>query len=500
MGDALHAAFHQTGALAYTRLHRVIWVLIVVSVGLVVVDLYLQTRGSGLPEWPALDLLDRALLRLFTLEVILRIVSYRPPDLQLFRYPAHTRILRAFWGRFLFCLQPMILVDIITVAALVPALRGLRALRLLRLLRTRSLFRYNDPLQGVIRAFEDNAVLYGAAFSLLAGTTLLGGLSIFLVEGGGKGAVETLPQGIWWTLVTITTVGYGDVTPETLLGRIIAGAVMIVGMFTLALFAGIIGHTMLNAVMSIREEQFRMSTYTHHIIICGYDAGARMLLDTIEREIGETRAEVVIFAEGERTRDVPPRFTWVSGDPSKESELSKVRLTHATAVVIVGPRDVKPQAADAQTILTAFTIRAFLAKARKTELRMRPLYVVAEILDAENVAHARAAGVDEVIETTRLGFSLLAHAVNDPGTASILSKLAVLGEHNLYVGELPKGVSLPMTFSEMALALKEQHGVLLIGLRHRGSLRDEVNPGQDRQVGREHQLIYLARRHMLPRT
>lgn len=47
-----------------------------------------------------------------------------------------------------------------------------------------------------------------------------------------------------------------------------------------------------------------------------------------------------------------------------------------------------------------------------------PLYVVAEILDTENVAHAISAGADEVIETTRLGFSLLAHAVAEPGTAT----------------------------------------------------------------------------------
>jgi hypothetical protein len=73
----------------------------------------------------------------------------------------------------------------------------------------------------------------------------------------------------------------------------------------------------------------------------------------------------VFFDDRERPRDLPPDFLWVEGDPTKESELDKVRLTHAAAVIVSGARDISPQAADAATILTVFTIRAYMNRHRK---------------------------------------------------------------------------------------------------------------------------------------
>ena len=67
-------------------------------------------------------------------------------------------------------------------------------------------------------------------------------------------------------------------------GRVVAGFLMVGGMFFLALFAGIVGHTMLHAVLTIREEAFRMSSIIDHVVICGYEPGTRLLLDAIEEE------------------------------------------------------------------------------------------------------------------------------------------------------------------------------------------------------------------------
>ena len=67
----------------------------------------------------------------------------------------------------------------------------------------------------------------------------------------------------------------------------------------------------------------------------------------------------------------------------------------ASAVVIIGSRALLPQQADANTILTAFTVRRYLSQQTGHQERKRALYVIAEVLDEENVEHARTAGVDE---------------------------------------------------------------------------------------------------------
>jgi voltage-gated potassium channel len=494
--DGVHRAFHEPRTASYRVVTRVVWVLIVASVLLFALDLYL---GPGAPEYQLLTFVDEWLLWLFGLEILLRVLSYRPPELEVFALRPAGRLRLHVLGRLRYCLRPLNLIDIITVLAVVPALRGLRALRALRLLRGSRFFRYSNPLRGILRAFEDNFLLYAAAFSFLGVSIMLGGVSLYLVDQAYNPGINTLSDAMWWAIVTITTVGYGDITPttSTLLGRFVASALMVVGMFTLALFAGIVGHTMLNAVLSIREEQFRMTSFVNHVIVCGYEDGNRMFLETIASELRTDEVDVVIFAPGERPPEVPPEFTWMSGDPAKESELDKVRLTHAESVVILGSRAMDPQLADARTILIAFTIRSYLKRQQVTGARKRPVYIVSEVLESENVSHARTAGADEVIESTRVSFSMLAHAVVVHGTAAIMGQLAVMEAHNLYVGRFPAFLEGPGSFFEVSRALKGATGALLIGVRRAEGERYRLNPPDDMVVTREMQLIYLAERAVL---
>jgi voltage-gated potassium channel len=488
--DHLHGAFHRSSHPANRWVDGFVWVLIIASLVLLGVDLALVTEGAE-GQAPALEAVDQVITWLFTIEIVLRVATFRPPSLAVFKV-SPARLLRTHvLARIRYCLQPLVLVDILAVLALHPALRGLRALRLLRLLRGVKLFRYTNPLLGVFQAFRDSSLLYTAAFSLVGATTLVGGLSFYLVERGVNDGLPTLRHALWWAIVTLTTVGYGDISPVTPVGQAIGASLMVAGMFTLALFAGVVGHTLLNTMLSVREEQFRMSTTMHHVIVCGWDPGARMLLDAILSEVDTDRQELVIFAPGERPRDVPLEYRWVSGDPTKESELPKARPDQAHTVLVVGNRDKSPQDADARTLLTLFTIRRYMQRAATAQQRRRPLYLIAEVLDAENVEHARAAGADEVIETTRLGFSMLAHAIVQRGTGDVLSRITAAGANSLYVGQVPDVVALPAPFAQVARGVKEATGAMVIGLVDAEGV-DRVNPPDGTQVTPGMAVVYLA--------
>jgi voltage-gated potassium channel len=491
LADTLHTAFHRPETRLYRWTSGFIWFAIIGSIAMLVAEAAFEMDPE--PSWYVI--LDRGVLAFFAVEIVLRVVSFRPPTVHFYSRSTVGRLVPHVTGRLLYCLQPLNLVDILSVLALVPALRSLRVLRLLRLLRGVKLSRTDTPFTGLFRAFKENGLLYGFGFALLGTSTIVGGWSLYLAENKVNDKIEGVTDGLWWALVTLTTVGYGDIYPETVIGRGIGGVLMILGMFTLALFAGIVGNTILQSVISIREEQFRMSGKVNHIVICGYDLRARMLLDVLADEVRDSEREILIFSPEERPKDIPAGYSWVDGDPTKESELGKARVAHASAVMIVGKRDVPPQVADARTILTAFTIRRWLKRQDAVARRAKPLYIVAEILDAENVEHARTAGADEVIETTLMGFSLLAHAVEMPGTAAIMGRVAATGHHSLYVGRSPAGAT---TFGELSRRLKSTMGALVIGIRDPRTKEEHLNPPDGTPVSADMHVVYLATESILP--
>lgn len=493
LGELLYASQHRPS----TRIHRVtqavVWTFIGISIVLVGAELTFEIP-PGLHTW--FVIVDRVTLVVFGIDLALMVGTFRPPELDVFKGSALWRVQRHAIGRLRFMTRPLVLIDVITLLALVPALRALRVLRLLKLLNGVQFFRYSNPILGVFRSFAENKLLYQGTFGFLGIVVIAAGGSIYLIEVGHNDNIQSLQDGIWWALVTVTTVGFGDIAPKTFEGRIVASVLMVCGMFTLALFAGIVSSTILEIMIRLREDQFRMTAHTNHVIVCGYDAGSRMLLESlIEEKIVDDDREVILFAPYERPTDLPDEFVWIRGDPTKESELEKVKVAHADSVIVVGPRTKTIGEADATTILTLFTLRAYAASTNLEERRKKPIYIVAEILDAENVAHAYAAGANEVIETTKLGFALMAHALTAHGSGQVLGSVASSSAASIYVGRarFETGTS----YGEIAARVRREHGVTVIGVRNTRTGELILSPSDDTSLAEGQAIVYLGNRPVL---
>jgi len=190
-------------------------------------------------------------------------------------------------GRFLFALRPMMIVDFLSFAPyfIAVALGGavdLRALRVLRLLRLLKIARYSQAMPALLGVlYAERRALFGA-FILLIFTVCVSAEVMHLIEGAGQPkAFGTLPGAMYWAIATLTTVGYGDETPITWMGKLWAGITMVTGLVLFALPVGIIATGFVNGLHK-REFSITWSMVKRQPLFDGLDVEAiRHILDTM---------------------------------------------------------------------------------------------------------------------------------------------------------------------------------------------------------------------------
>jgi voltage-gated potassium channel len=150
------------------------------------------------------------------------------------------------FGRLRFALTPLALIDLLAIApALVAArvdLRFLRIARLARVLRVLKLARYSQGIGligRVVRRKRAELLIALGFFSILL--VMTSALMYFAEHDAQPKAFSSIPAAMWWAVVTMTTVGYGDVYPVTSVGRVLAGLTALMGIFAFALPTSILG-------------------------------------------------------------------------------------------------------------------------------------------------------------------------------------------------------------------------------------------------------------------
>ena len=133
-------------------------------------------------------------------------------------------------------------------------LRVLRAARLLRILK---ISHYNTALQDLALAIYDERKSFVSAIYIFTVTLLITSSLIFFAENSKQPEdFRSIPDAIWWSLITLTTVGYGDVSPITPVGKIIGAITALLGVCTVALLTGIVGNAF-SAQLSRKRSELR---------------------------------------------------------------------------------------------------------------------------------------------------------------------------------------------------------------------------------------------------
>ena len=179
---------------------------------------------------------------LFTVEYILRIICISRPRKYIFSFFGIIDFLSTI---------PKYLSYFVIGSQYITAFRALRLLRVFRILK---LVRYVGESNNLLRALRASRTrIFIFVFFILVLAVILGTV-MYLVEGPENG-FKSIPQGVYWTIVTITTVGYGDISPQTGLGQFLATLIMIIGYGVIAVPTGIVSAEVVSQKKLKSEEE-----------------------------------------------------------------------------------------------------------------------------------------------------------------------------------------------------------------------------------------------------
>jgi voltage-gated potassium channel len=223
------------------RLHEIIFeadtkagkafdVGLLLAIGVSVLMVMLESVESINKKWaPLLTTTEWIVTILFTMEYFLRIVCVGKP----------LRYILSFFG----------VIDLLAIlptytSLFIPrtsSLSVIRSLRLLRVFRVLKLAQYLSEARTLLAALRRSRAKITVFFAFVMIVVLILGSAIYAIEGGRANTPFTsIPRSVYWAIVTVTTVGYGDIAPQTLLGQALAAIAMIIGYSIIVVPTGIV--------------------------------------------------------------------------------------------------------------------------------------------------------------------------------------------------------------------------------------------------------------------
>ena len=222
-------------------------VLIITNVIAVILETVAEIAAAHAAFFYAFELFS---VTVFSVEYGLRIWSVvENLDEEGFRHPVR--------GRIKYAMTPMALIDLMAIAPFFLAFIlsvDLRFMRIFRLLRLLKLTRYSTAIHTLWAALMSQRRALAAALVIIVILLVFASSIIFLMEKEAQPeAFSSIPAAMWWGLATLTTVGYGDVTPVTAVGKVFGAFIMVLGVGMFALPAGILATGFSN---EIRKREF----------------------------------------------------------------------------------------------------------------------------------------------------------------------------------------------------------------------------------------------------
>ena len=285
---------------------------------------------------------------------------------------------------------------------------------------------------------------------------------------------------LWWTLVTITTVGYGDIYPTSLGGRIVGIFLMLFGIG----FLGMLTATLASTFVENRRQEgkgMKPISSTGHFVLCGWNYKAKEIIEEVRADEKTKSRSIVLIADLPENPLDGEQVQFVSGVVSPET-LTRANAQEAEVTIVLADEQGEVHTRDAKTILDTLTIKTTCPN----------LYTCIELLDQQNIAYGKRAKADEIIVTGAMSTNLLVQAALNRGVPLLINELVSnrFGSA-LYTIPVPQSC-VDHSFVDALTELKREQNILLVAVESQEQARFLANPPSDYIIQAEDQLIVIG--------
>ncbi len=300
-------------------------------------------------------------------------------------------------------------------------------------------------------------------------------LFVVLLEPG-----MSLLNAFWWTIVTLTTVGYGDISPVTFGGRIIAVIIMFFGIGLL----GMLSATLASVLVEKKFKEDRgMSAYNfeNHIILCEWNHRTHTILNEFRADPQTANTPIVLIAGIERKPVNDENLFFIQGNVNDET-LKRANLAKAGTVVVLGDDRLDDTARDAKVVLATLTIESINPD----------VYTIVELVDEAHVQHCKRAKADEIIVSSELSSGLISRAALNHGITKVISEL-LSSQYGNELYKIPVPISMVgRPFIKVLTEMKQKHQSIILALEKGKEGELISNPPVDYQLRTGDYLILIA--------
>jgi len=247
----VHVLLHPTQG--ETKWDKVLNAFLIILILLNLVAVMLETEASIYEKYKAFfDGFNYFSVAVFTIEYVLRLWSCTNEE----------KYHHWFWGRIKYIFSWDALIDLAAIlpfyltSFIILDLRELRLLRLLRLLKIFRLTSYMKATKVITNVFKNRFKELTIALTMVCGLIIIAACLMFFVEHPVQPKkFASIPDTLYWAVITLTTTGYGDMVPHTSIGKLLTGIFSLMGVALFALPAGIITSGFLEEIRKSRKSQ-----------------------------------------------------------------------------------------------------------------------------------------------------------------------------------------------------------------------------------------------------